>query len=310
MEKAELRFIAENQMEDLRELPDGAEITTAQLLERYGYDPKDFSADDWKRYHEYLLRFAKANHIVLDMIKNDGNEEVLAENLSLFVCNQKAQIKCPHCGSKDTARNVNGMPAFNELLQKQLDSGRVHLCGCCVRVACDTNGREVYLDPEYYCNSCKKMFGFPPHLINERANTAEAFEDIVTRIRFQRNNYFGVNQEIDIRKNEKGALVKATQWMPPKVIPERQITATRWRRLVDKLYSELFLNEWKKDYACYEILDGETWELEVFLTGRRKRTYTGSNAYPAYWGELKALMRPFLREDEMVRQFRKQKENV
>ena len=42
MERAELRFIAENQLEDLRELPDGTEVTTAQLLERYGYNPKDF----------------------------------------------------------------------------------------------------------------------------------------------------------------------------------------------------------------------------------------------------------------------------
>ena len=301
-----MRFIAEEQMEDLRELPDGTEVTTALLLEQSNYEMEAFSVDDLKIYHEYLLRFAKANRFVLDVIQPDGNEEGLFGNVVFIVHNRKAQIKCPRCGSRDTARNVYGLPAFSELFQKQMDSGRIHLCGCCIRVGSGTDGKEVYLDPERYCNSCKKMFAFPPYLVNERENTAEAFEDIVTRIRFQQNCYFGENLEIDIRKNDKGAFVKAMQRMSPKMIPERQITTARWGKLVDKLYSKLFLNEWKKDYCDELVLDGEAWELEISLTGRRKRTYSGYNAYPAYWGELKALMRPFLREDKMLRQFGKQ----
>ncbi|MBQ5521284.1 MAG: hypothetical protein IIT86_00495 [Oscillospiraceae bacterium] len=61
------------------------------------------------------------------------------------------------------------------------------------------------------------------------------------------------------------------------------------------LYSGLFLHEWKKSYDNFEVLDGEQWELEITMTNRRKRTYEGSNAYPPYWPELKALFRPFLR---------------
>lgn len=44
-----------------------------------------------------------------------------------------------------------------------------------------------------------------------------------------------------------------------------------------------------------EELNGEQWELEIRLTGNRKRTYSGSNAFPPYWSELKALFRPYMR---------------
>ena len=37
----------------------------------------------------------------------------------------------------------------------------------------------------------------------------------------------------------------------------------------------------------WNVLDGEQWELEIRLTGRRVRNYSGSNAFPAYWDELK-----------------------
>ena len=77
--------------------------------------------------------------------------------------------------------------------------------------------------------------------------------------------------------------------------PERQITPLRWMRLVNQLYSGLYLHEWKRNYNNFEILDGEQWSLEITLTNRRRRTYEGSNAYPPYWPELKALFRSFLR---------------
>ena len=34
------------------------------------------------------------------------------------------------------------------------------------------------------------------------------------------------------------------------------------------------------------MFDGEQWNLEISLIGRRKRTYYGSNDYPPYWNEL------------------------
>ena len=40
-------------------------------------------------------------------------------------------------------------------------------------------------------------------------------------------------------------------------------------------------------------MDGEQWELEIRLTGRRARKYYGSNAFPAYWEEIFETFRPY-----------------
>ncbi len=66
-------------------------------------------------------------------------------------------------------------------------------------------------------------------------------------------------------------------------------------RIRNSLYSELYLHEWKKKFVNYNVLDGEQWELEIKLTGNRKRTYAGSNEFPPYWGELKAIFRPYVK---------------
>ena len=66
-------------------------------------------------------------------------------------------------------------------------------------------------------------------------------------------------------------------------------------KLVNKLYNELYLHEWKKNYNDPNVLDGTQWELEIKLDGRRKSTYSGSNDYPSYWKELIEMFRPFAR---------------
>ncbi len=58
----------------------------------------------------------------------------------------------------------------------------------------------------------------------------------------------------------------------------------------------MYLHEWKKKYDNKYILDGTQWELKVSLTGGRERNYYGSNDYPPYWKELKALFTPYLKD--------------
>ena len=55
--------------------------------------------------------------------------EGLPFNLTYVVKNKKAQIKCPRCGSTDTARYIYGYPAFSEEMQKRLDEGKLVLGG-------------------------------------------------------------------------------------------------------------------------------------------------------------------------------------
>ena len=296
MTKTELRYMAENLVEELREMPDGTEITSWQLLKAGGYDPQELDFSELMDHHQYLFRIARANHITLDMSKHEGKVEGLPYNLDFVVRNKKAQIKCPFCGSKNTARILYGLPVFSDELQAKMDSGKLHLGGCCISGVPDGHGGMINLDPGRYCNDCHKEFARPPYLVAKDRMSAEAYSDIVTGIRFSYGGYFMGHTEIIIKRTKEGAAVSVSQFPTEKEpIEDKQITSLRWMRLVNNLYSGLFLHEWKKSYDNFEVLDGEQWELEITMTNRRKRTYEGSNAYPPYWPELKALFRPFLR---------------
>ncbi len=296
MTKTELRYMAEDLVEELREMPDGTEITSWQLLKVGGYDPQELDFSELIDYHQYLFRIARANHITLDMSKHEGKVEGLPYNLDFVVRNKKAQIKCPYCGSKNTARILYGMPVFSDELQAKMDSGKLHLGGCCISGVPDGSGGMINLDPGRYCNDCHKEFARPPYLVAKDRMSAESYSDIVTGIRFSYGGYFMGHTEIIIKRTKEGAAVSVSQFpIEKEPIEDKQITSLRWMRLVNSLYSGLFLHEWKKSYDNFEVLDGEQWELEITMTNRRKRTYEGSNAYPPYWPELKALFRPFLR---------------
>ena len=296
MTKTELRYMAEDLVEELREMPDGTEITSWQLLKAGGYDPQELDFSELMDHHQYLFRIARANHITLDMSKHEGKVEGLPYNLDFVVRNKKAQIKCPFCGSKNTARILYGLPVFSDELQAKMDSGKLHLGGCCISGVPDGHGGMINLDPGRYCNDCHKEFARPPYLVAKDRMSAEAYSDIVTGIRFSYGGYFMGHTEIIIKRTKEGAAVSVSQFPTEKEpIEDNQITSLRRMRLCYSLYSGLFLHEWKKSYDNFEVLDGEQWELEITMTNRRKRTYEGSNAYPPYWPELKALFRPFLR---------------
>ena len=73
--RTDLRHIAGNLIEDLRECEDGTDITTWQLVKAAGYDMDEFGEWDLFDVHDALFRAAKANHITLDMLAHDGLEE-------------------------------------------------------------------------------------------------------------------------------------------------------------------------------------------------------------------------------------------
>ena len=142
------------------------------------------------------------------------------------------------------------------------------------------------------CNVCKREFGSLPLLKNNRTGQMEDLRDIVTGIRFSEGGFFGGFTNITISRNGKGALVRAEQTLPMVEVSKGiQITPVRWRNLLDRLYTRMYLHEWKRSYHNPNILDGNQWELEIRLTHGRRRTYSGSNAYPPYWTELRKLFR-------------------
>ncbi len=293
MTKTELRYIVDDLIEELRELSDGYGITSGGLLKRFGYDPADMEADDLFEFHNALFRASKANHITLDMSKHENKVEGFPWDLVFAVRNKKAQIKCPYCGSMDTARILYGLHAFSDELLEKMNSGKVHLGGCLIMGIKTEDGEIIQTAPRRYCNHCRKEFAKSAYR-HDKDHIAY-YPDIVEGLDFEIGGYVGGTTRITIRKNPKGALVHVDYYNGIPDIPpaDRQITHLRWMRLIDRLFNELYLHEWKKKYADRSVLDGTQWHLEISLSGRRKRTIYGSNAFPPYWSELKSLFRPF-----------------
>ncbi len=299
--KADIRSIAESLAEDLREYEDGTSTTTADLARIAGYD--DMDINDLFELDAALYKAARANHIRLDNSHHGDMTEGLPFNLDFIVRNKKAQIKCPRCGSINTARYIYGMPAFDEHMQKMLDSGKWALGGCCIG-GFKINGEYISTDPTRRCNVCKKDFGAAPILITRKKDTIEDLRDIVTSVKFSFGEYRGGSTDITIKKNDSGATVCVDKLLSPreinKAIPtefpfSKHISPDKWTNIVATLYEQLYLNEWKRSFDDHGTDDGKYWSLTVKLTEGRKRHYSGINAYPPYWKELNRLFGNLMR---------------
>ena len=297
--KADIRDIAEDLVEELRDLDDGTKISTRELAEQNWYD--DLDEDDLFELDDALRRAAKANKITLDMSAHKGLEEGLPFNLSFIVKNKRAQIKCPRCGSIHTARYLYGMPAFNEEMKRKLDAGRLVLGGCCVSFV-EVDGEEIYDMPKRFCNDCKKDFQSPPIIYKKEEDKWEDFRDIVTQIKFEIGGFLG-RSKVVIKRKDEGAIVHTEEpFFIKKIDPEnpipygdKQIRPDKWRRIVSKLFDEMYVHEWKKHYYPDEpVEDGEQWELTIRFEGRRGMKISGDNAYPPYWPELKKIFREYI----------------
>lgn len=287
MEATIINDIVDTLIEELRELPNGTEVSIGRLINRCGYDARQLEQDDQMLIiYSELLKAARKAHITLDWSKYKNMVVGLPYNIPCIVNNFRAQIKCPRCGSTHTARILYGTPAFDEELEAKINAGKIHLGGCCV----------TGFDAKYYCNDCKKGFGDTAQIVN--GDTIEFYADAVTEIVFTRTAYLRLYQptQVKISKTQKGAHVKASG--AKNDLPfesEYDITKKKWDALVGSLYYELYLNDWKHRFDDYDVLDGEEWKLTVKLTGHRRRTYSGVNGYPPYWEELMRLLNPYVK---------------
>lgn len=193
--------------------------------------------------------------------------------------------KCPKCGSRHIAPILYGMPAFDEEMARQIKNKELVLGGCCI------SRRE----PRYHCFGCGRDVGTPPIFV--RNGREEDYRDIVTGIVFSDGGYFGGYQEISIKKSKGKIMLEVIPaFSMPESFLQRDMTEKEWNRLLDRIYSKLYVHEWKKNFIDPTIMDGEQWELTLKLTGGRQRRYSGSNAFPPYWRELKSTFRPFFKE--------------
>ncbi len=284
----DLRHIAEHMVETLREYEDGTVTTTRRIIKEAGYN--NITSSELSEIHKYLLHFAKANQIKLEI---SDNADVQPYDLEFTVKNKKAQIKCLYCGSKNTARYIYGYPILSDEMRKMVASGKRILGGCMIS-SVKIRGEIINTMPQRKYYDCKKNFATEPILITKKYNTAEDYRDIVTEIQFSIGNNSEGFTEITIKENDKGALVsvKKTGW-PDNWYSDRQITMMKWFRTVNELYKYMYLHEWKKKYVNPDVMDGTQWSLGINLVGKRKRSYHGIDDYPPYWKELLKIFRQF-----------------
>ena len=289
--KVDLFDIARELVEELRDCDDGEVLTTNRIAQEVGYD--DLREEELLYLHRDLLSLARRSKIKLEMVESEGGD-CPPYDMNYIVHNKKAQIKCPYCGSTNTGSYLYGYPLYSERLQKKMDAGKVILGGCKI-IPASVGGYTLDGQPHKHCNNCKKGFATSPVLFNKKTGYWETYIDQTRSVRFFIGGYFGGSTEIQIKENDKGALVSVDKFPIPDLdmVRERQITSGKWARILIKLYDEMYVHEWKKNYTDPYVLDGEQWELEIGLDGGRKRTYHGSNAYPPYWPELKKIFREY-----------------
>ena len=296
--KEDLKIIAEDLIEELRESDDGSVISTLELLEKCGYERRDFIRYDLTEIHKLVCSLAEANHIRLENTDNHDGNEKNPYSESFVVRNSEAQIKCPYCGNTNTARIIYGLPRFSDKMREKISKGKWALGGCCIRTV-KVGKRMVRIDPKRLCNNCKKTFGSEPvfYKIKEPIDsiTGEYYRDIVTFLKFSISGFGYGNTTVTILKTDGRALVRLDKRLrkqngePDCFLDTKEITLSEWDSIIDKLYGEMYLHEWYKSYVNDQILDGEQWNLEVTINRNHTIRYYGSNEYPAYWGELRKL---------------------
>ena len=112
----------------------------------------------------------------------------------------------------------------------------------------EINEQIVNMKPKRKCNKCKKDFGKPPVLINKKSNTADDYRDVVTSIKFEVGEYRGDRYDVKFKKNKNGAFVTINRilLMPEPFDDNIQISDEKWDQIVNTLYDDLHLHEWKK----------------------------------------------------------------
>ena len=182
--------------------------------------------------------------------------------------------KCPMCGSRDTAKILYGLPAYNEELENKLNSHTIYLGGCVITPT----------DPKYHCFSCNEDFGTPPVFISDYGH--ENYIDLIKEIEISYGGYFNGYTVIKLRKSDNKYFASKEKIGSDRDErkTECELTHFEWQRNLKKLYEGFFLHEWDERYDN-SYMDGEQWHIIVKLTNNCQHKIYGSNAYPPYWPE-------------------------
>ena len=267
-------------IEELRESDNGIITSIKQLLIDTGESLSEFSDEDLLSIHNELLKMAKDNNIYLEI--KDDTKEINPIDHEFSVNNTDARIKCPHCGSKNTARIIYGLPDIDEKIQKKRDEGKIVFSGCLIGSVLLEEGHAGIM-PQRQCNQCDQRFGSEPALVKKDQKGYKLYTRFMTSLNVTTDNNLSGVTEINIQKNEQGALINGT----------KQITSSQWDELLRILFEKLFLHEWKKEYIGLCLSDGPEWSIDLGFSDGTERHFHGSRATPPYWSEFIRLLEEF-----------------
>lgn len=127
-------------------------------------------------------------------------------------------MRCPRCGSENTAKILYGMPSFDGTLEAKIEAGKVKLGGCCINE----------LSPEGYCNDCKQEFATPPVIIKEDG-TIEDIRDAIISVYFLDGCFYGAYKGVKFEKREDKILLSVSLLYSMETHSE-EITEKEWKK--------------------------------------------------------------------------------
>lgn len=200
-----------------------------------------------------------------------------------------SRMKCPACGSRNTARIQYGLP--DEELFRKMNNKTVILGGCIITPE----------SPDYYCNSCQQEF-------RDTARMEEILYLVFTRSVFRQDySCFFLDCEKKILRYifTDGIHVNIKRKNIPKIYRDEG----RYREIYlnDKELNSLLkslakckINYWKKEYGNKFIMDGFHWEIEMKFKGERAFKSCGNNVISPYLEKLEKIV-DGLMEREIVK---------
>lgn len=223
--------------------------------------------------------------------------------------------KCPVCGSTTRIGKIlYGLPDGSEELMRRCENEEVFLGGCMILPGY----------PRFHCFECDSNIGKSPILLTKSGG--EDFLRITTAIRFRDDG----RPTLIFEKKEGKTVLEA--WVRSEAAEEsgesaeesgeavltfhevlrslneptrdpreslsytREMTEEEWKELLDKLYTELYLHEWRFIFLKSRFPEGERWELETEFTKDRRLKRVGVGIFPPYWEELMAVLKPYYEE--------------
>lgn len=178
-----------------------------------------------------LMFFASASFLLL-RYKEAGHD--LDVELEKIHEKSGQLVKCPICGSYDVAPILYGMPAYDEVKEKNHD---VFLGGCAVEKNAAT----------YHCYKCKKGIATSPFLNSQHGQ--EDLRDIVTSVQFSYDMGFGESDVVLIKKTPKGYILNAKGSIDSTAVKDRDVSESEWQDVLSTLFCTCYVHEWRKQYS-------------------------------------------------------------